>query len=415
MASNRPRNWIQPARLSRVTGALVYLGPLCLIVVSLPTRSRFIMRHALIAMTTHLFRFGLSGLLIGLWLYQGGSAHPARAATLAADLGMLLLTGLPWIPGMERELLYLLALPLGMTWIVSLAGVVIAASGHTIDFDALLHADWPDALPEPVVKGPNPAAERAYARELRERRLERIWDASIAAQTERRRGARIEQVQSDMDAVLRRLDHLNRLLSLGEISLPRFDAMHHDLIAYLDALRAELTGLQTRSSDARANGGLGAPASPPLALTDLPEVHALTLAVLDPGGVPIFTVGHFALDETLITGMVSALDSLSEEMFGSRVHKTQLAEGQVVHFVRGRLTIAFAIFEDEPAPAQIVELREFLDAFEQTNGALLMRGPLDPDQVVALPPPFTFLDREIEDDGRQRSAPLIGDDARSRR
>lgn len=377
------------ARASRVIAALAYVGPLSLIIAAPLPRSRFIMRHALIAMATHLLRFAWAGLTIALWLYLG-AAHPERLATLATDLGILLLAGVPWFPSMPWELFSLLALPLGLTWLVSLIGIAVAASGHTLDLQALLHADWPDVPAEPLAAPAPRRDERRYARELQERRLERMWNASAVAQSEHRRQERIEQVKRDLEMVLQRLNHLNHLLSLGEISLSRFDAMHADLISYLDALRRELIDLQSRRADTLTSGTR--PVAP-LALTQLTEVQVQTLAVLDPGGTPIYTVGYFSLDESLITGMVSALDSLSEEMFGSRVHKTQLAEGQVVHFARGRLTIAFAIFEDEPAPVQIGQLRDFLDTFEQANAALLARPPVDPAGVASVPMPFSFARR----------------------
>src|SRR5690606_7838941 len=209
-----------------------------------------------------------------------------------------------------------------------------------------------------------------------------------------RRGERIDQVKFEMEAVLGRLDHLNHLLSYGEVSLSRFTAAHSELIAYLDALRRELSDLQSRRGDVVT---ASIRPTPPLALTELPPVKVATMALLDRGGVPIFTYGHFPLDESLVTGMVSALDSLSEEMFGSRVHKTQLAEGQVVHFARGQYTVAFVIFEDEPAPVQIGHLREFLDDFERANAAVLASPPVDTDRLVPVPVPFAFL-RRLPDD-----------------
>lgn len=391
--SSQPPRTI-PGRRSRLMATLAYIGPLSLVIAGLLPRSRFVLRHALIAMTLHLVRFAMAGMVLTLWLFPGDGVETGRVARLAADLGALLLAGVPWPGGMTREAALLLSFPLGMTWIASLAGAAAAATGHTLDYHALLHADWPDAPPEPAVESSTPIDERAYARELRERQLARIWSASRVAQAERRRRERMEQIKREMEVVLVRLDYLNHLLSFGELSLSRFTAMHTELIGYLDALRRELVDLQARRTDV-----LSAEKRPvaPLALTEIPQVQVLTLAVLDPSGVPIFTSGHFPLDESLITGMVSALDSLSEEMFGSRVHKTQLAEGQVVHFARGQYTVAFVIFEDEPAPVQIGHLREFLDDFERANAAVLASPPVDTDRLVPVPVPFAFL-RRLPDD-----------------
>lgn len=400
MSSSSDPGRTRPARRSRLLASLAYVGPLSLVIVALLPRSRFVLRHALIAMAIHLARLLLAGTVASLWIIA--TDGEGRFSRIAADLGSLLLFGLPWPVGWERDLLLVLSFPLGLTWLLTLGGLAVAATGHSLDLRALFQADWPDAMPKPVEAAPTQFDERAYARELRERQLERIWNASMVAQSERRRQERIEQVKGEMDLVLGRLDYLNHLLSFGELSLSRFNAMHAELIAYLDALRAELADVQWRWGDAITST---LRPSPPLALTETPQVHALTLAVLDQGGVPIFTTGYFPLEESLITGMISALESLSEEMFGSRVHKSQLAEGQVVHFVRGTHTIAYAIFEDEPAPVQIGQLREFLDAFEQENAELLANPPVDPAQVTAVPLPFEFLRRlPAEEESTDRSA-----------
>lgn len=380
-----------PARRSRMLGSLAYFGPSSLIIVALLPRSPFVMRHSMTALTLHLVRLGWTGLLIFLWTIKLDGEQSGHFAQLAGNLGLLLLTGIPWLPGMEHELVLLLALPLGVTWLLAIAGGGAAYTGHTMDIQALLTAHWPDEPPEPVADDkPDPAAERAQARALRERQLARIWNASLLAQTERRRGERIDQVKFEMEAVLGRLDHLNHLLSYGEVSLSRFTAAHSELIAYLDALRRELSDLQSRRGDVVT---ASIRPTPPLALTELPPVKVATMALLDRGGVPIFTYGHFPLDESLVTGMVSALDSLSEEMFGSRVHKTQLAEGRVVYFARGRWATAFVVFEDEPAPAQIGELRAFLDLFEEENAGRLDTLPIDPATLTEVPVPFEFLRR----------------------
>ncbi|HET9015677.1 MAG TPA: hypothetical protein VFN57_08770 [Thermomicrobiaceae bacterium] len=398
-----------PTMRNRLLAAVSYLGPASLLVVAALPRSRFVQRHGQRALALHLARVAWSGGVIAGWLLAFGPGRTEGTSWFAANLGMLVLTGFPWFVSMSQGLVFLLSLPLGATWLLGLAGAVIAASGHTIDHQAMLHADWSDDAPSLPQAPPSERDERAYARELRERQLERIWSASLVAQAERRRHEQLEELRSAMETVLVRLDHLNRLLSLGEITLARFTAMHAELIGYLDQLRHALTDVQTRRTD--AFGATSVPPAPP-AMAGVPEVRLLTLALLDRGGVPIVTAGHFPLDESLVTGMVSALDSLSEEMFGSRVHKSQLAQGEVVYFTRGRLTSAFAIFEDEPAPNQIVRLREYVDAFEDANADLLATLPVDTTRLTEVPVPFEFArrlqpDAPIPANGRR---PTPGDD-----
>jgi hypothetical protein len=130
--------------------------------------------------------------------------------------------------------------------------------------------------------------------------------------------------------------------------------------------------------------------NPPDALTGAPDAQVVSLAVIDRSGVPIVTYGHFALDESLISGMVSVIDSLSEEMFGSRASKTHLAGADVVHFAYGAHTILLTTFDDEPSPVQLAQLREYIDEFEAVNVGRLAESPIDVDAVTAIEVPFRF-------------------------
>ena len=97
------------------------------------------------------------------------------------------------------------------------------------------------------------------------------------------------------------------------------------------------------------------------------HVPLQTLAITAHSGIPLFTYGTFHLDEALVTGILSAFNSLSEEVFGAQVHKTQLAEGQVLSFVHARHTVTMAVFDEEPSPVQLRLLRDLVDDFEARN------------------------------------------------
>ncbi len=92
----------------------------------------------------------------------------------------------------------------------------------------------------------------------------------------------------------------------------------------------------------------------------------------------------------IVAGALSAFDSLSEEVFGSRVHKTQLAEGQVLYFVHGTHILSLAIFDDEPSPRQIEQLKTMLRQFEHANQGHLERQQYDPEYLHQVEIPFKF-------------------------
>ena len=374
MQPSLARDRFHPGSTSQIAAALSYLGAGWALALLFAPPRRFIMRHAMIAASLHMARVGICGLVIAIWLFAHRDTQPV-AESLSLHLGSLLLLGIPWVnaPG---GMLQALAVPLGASWIAGLSAAAAAALGHTLDLQGLLNADWSDPAPRQQPRDTAPLFDdRTRARELTEQRLNRMWNASRVAAVERRRVERMDQLRAEQDEVLGRLENLNQMLSLGEMSLSRYNTLQADLIAYLDELRAEMSDIERR------NGGVSASAETSrrgaAALGPLPDVRVLTLAVVDPSGIPLRTYGHFPLDESIITGMVTAFESLSAEMFGSLVHKTQLADGQVVHFARGRSTVAYAVFEDDPAPGQIAQLRDFLTAFESLNSTELRRLPVD--------------------------------------
>jgi len=384
--------------VNRRVATISYIGGLSLLIIALRPRSKYAARHANVAAGLHLIRFGWAALTLIVW---GMSANDLAARSLdriAVDLSMLLIAGIPWPAGIDIHLALALSLPLGFTWVLALAGAVLAATGRTVDLENCFHSDWSGEMQYPDDEfsrasrssGKSRAEDRSRLKELTEQRLDRMWQASQVAALEHRRVERLEEVRADQDAVLSRIANLNRMLALGEISLSRFNTVYSELIDYLDVLRLEAGNLELRRADARSLNEQGL--RPPT-IDSIPETRVETLAIVDPSGLPLVTHGHFSLDESMITGMVSVFESLSEEMFGSAVHKTQLADGQVIHFVRGQATVAYAIFEDEPAVEQILRLREYHQNFEMLNADVLRVLPIDVAQLRDLASPFDFVPR----------------------
>lgn len=406
MWDSRRTHYETPALRSRLVAGLGYIGGVSLLLFLVLPRSPFVMRHVSIALYLHLLRFAWSVAFIAAYLISLGDQRPEWMTRFVLDASVLLLTGLPVIPGSDQTLLLVLSLPLGFTWLLSLAGLVIAVTGRTADFSAFLHANWPDRFQTPTVPEQARPDERLRAREVTERRLDRMKDAARVAVSERVRQEQMNSLEADIRTVLARLDHVDRMLSLGEISLGRFNRVNADLVNYHDRLRAALADLRGRRT---AGSGLESRPMPPAELEVLEPIRVRTLAIIDLGGIPLRTYGHFPLDESIITGMVSAFETLSVEMFGSQVHTTQLSGGDVVHFSRGQMTVGFAIFEDEPAPNQIGQLGEFLHAFETANSEPLSRLPVDNTQLRDVDVPFEFAERTSDQEAgwetSQRSSP----------
>lgn len=386
--------------VNRRIATLSYLGGVSLLLIPFRPRSRFVARHVTVAAGLQLIRFVWATLTIAVWTLSANDHVSYRVDHLFIDMCLLLVGGVPWPSGIDIRFALALSLPIGCTWILSLAGAYLAATGRTVDLEACFNADWSGEMVYPDDEygdrnghgAKHRIEDRSRFKEMTEQRLDRIWQASQVAASERRRTERLDQVRIDQEAVLSRIANLNRMLSLGEISLTRFNAVYADLIDYLNVLRIEMNDLEMRRVDAI---DFTDKRPRPPTIDHVPETRVLTLAIVDTSGLPIRTYGDFPLDESMITGMVSAFESLSEEMFGSHVHKTQLADGQVVSFVRGRLTVAYTVFEDEPAPEQIFRLREFHESFEAINEDELRHMPVDPSRLTDVPTPFDFVLRGV--------------------
>jgi hypothetical protein len=387
--------------VSRRVATISYVGGLSLLIIALRPRSKYAARHANMAAGLHLIRFGWAALTLIVWSMSTNNPAARSIDRIALDLGMLLIAGIPWPNGVDIHLALALSLPLGFTWMLGLIGAVLAATGRTADLEHCFHSDWSGEMQYPDdnfshtsrTGSTNRPEDRSRLKELTEQRIDRIWQASQVAALEHRRVERLEEVRADQDAVLSRISNLNRMLALGEISLTRFNTIYSELIDYLDVLRLEAGNLELRRADSRSLNDHG---PRPPTIDSIPETRVETLAIVDPSGLPLVTHGHFSVDEPMITGMVSAFESLSEEMFGSAVHKTQLADGQVIHFVRGQATIAYAIFEDEPAVEQILRLREYHQNFETLNAEVLRTLPIDAAHLRDLASPFDFVPRQAE-------------------
>ncbi len=385
--------------VNRRIATLSYLGGISLFLIPFRPRSKYVARHVTVAAGLQLIRFVWATLTIVVWSLSTNEQVSHRLTRIVMDMSLLLVGGIPWPTSIDIRFALALSLPIGCTWILSLVGAYLAATGRTIDLEACFNADWSGVMAYPqeeysddqLLNVKHRTEDRSRFKEMTEQRLDRIWQASQVAVSERRRTERLEQVRVDQEAVLSRIANLNRMLSLGEISLSRFNAIYTDLIDYLNVLRVEMNHLEMRRVD---SVDFKEQRPRPPTIDYVPATRVLTVAIVDTGGLPLRTYGDFPLDESLITGMVSAFESLSEEMFGSQVHKTQLAEGQVVHFIRGRLTVAYAIFEDEPSVEQIFRLREFHESFEVINESELRRLPVDPSRLADVPTPFEFVARE---------------------
>jgi hypothetical protein len=365
--------------------ALAYFG-LGWVPMLLWGQGEFVKNHARLALSIHLARFIVCGVGLSGWYLLLGNAGPLKLDDLHNwlwHLTSLAVIGLPLVSfgGEARSLFLLLAT---LTWLIDLVACLAALQGHAVP--------WRSPTQSTSTNRPPPATtleERARLRRLRDEHLRRIRYATSTAASERLRERRIDESKRELGANLVRQDHLNHLLAIGELSTERYHQLAGNVRDEIQALRDELSLLgarlmhdfDDRPVNAQRVASLGS------------RLHATTLSLsfVDLTGLPLFTFGHFPLDEALVAGMLSALNSLSQEVFGSPLHKTQLAEGQVLYFLHGRWCVLMGLFDAEPSPAQIGRFQERLATFEQLNSTELQRNPVSPARLRPIDFDFEFV------------------------
>lgn len=377
---------------ARILAALSYLASFSLLLTIIRPSRRFTLLHSRVALPVHLLRlFWVGGMLALWWRSEPRDGVVYDSSDLLTDVGMLLVTGIPSFSTLESDVLSWIITPLAVCWLLSLAGAALALMGRTADFDAFANADWSDVSSYYRGWRLSPEEERMQARRARARHVERLQRTTKMVGLERTRRERINDIQDHLSQLQAEYDHINQLLALGEISQRRYDSMTADLQAEIASLRAEQGEISKRAAVPRKM-------PTPLRVNRLdraPESAVDTVAIVTPSGVPLFTYGSFALDEALVAGILSAFDSISEEVFGSRVHKTELAEGHVLHFAHGQHVVILAVFTEEPSPRQIEQLRGMLTTFEAANNGPLARQQYDTQYLHEIHPPFEFQKRQM--------------------
>jgi hypothetical protein len=106
-------------------------------------------------------------------------------------------------------------------------------------------------------------------------------------------------------------------------------------------------------------------------------------------GLPIETLGDFAIDPALLVPMLSSYRAATREIFSAGMRSTAMDNNQWLCFVPGNFTTLLALFSVEPSVMQLASVEAMHRDFENANKVALERGDFDP---MALAYPFlTFV------------------------
>ncbi len=380
---------VPPDSADRLVAALAYIGVIPFLLFAGSPGRVFIRRHQHIAALIHAIRVVWTAAVLAVWTWlRVDGATNERLSSFGRDVAALVFAGVPWHTGFQTSVLPWMLTPLVATWLLSLVGFYLALTGKTADFHAFVQADWSDLVTRRRWFAWTPEEERRLARLARERHLERIQRSTRTYNSERVRREQMDTIQEGIDQLRAQREHNDQLLALGEISQRRYDAARLDIEEHIAELQQAQGGLVARTASS-SSGHI--PQRMRVSRTGRSaEALVDTVAVITPSGIPLYTYGQFALDDAIVAGILSAFDSLSEEVFGSRVNKTQLAEGQVLFFAHGQFVLILAIFDDDPSPRQVEQLKTMLRQFEQANQGALRREQYDPAYLHEVMIPFKF-------------------------
>jgi hypothetical protein len=124
-------------------------------------------------------------------------------------------------------------------------------------------------------------------------------------------------------------------------------------------------------------------------------------------GMPIETLGEFAIDPELIVPMLSSYRSAAAEIFRAGMRSTEMENGQWLCFVPGSFTTLIALFSLEPSDNQLQMVERMHQDFEQANRAALEAGHIDPTKLAY--PFYSFVQRRVRSDQSAEDDPAPDD------
>lgn len=111
-------------------------------------------------------------------------------------------------------------------------------------------------------------------------------------------------------------------------------------------------------------------------------------------GMPLETLGEFAIEAELIVPMLSSYRSAAAEIFRAGMRSTEMENGQWLCFVPGSFTTLIVLFSLEPSENQMAMIERMHQDFEKANQAALEAGHVDPSKLAY--PFYSFVQRRAK-------------------
>ncbi len=113
------------------------------------------------------------------------------------------------------------------------------------------------------------------------------------------------------------------------------------------------------------------------------QARVLSYALYDnDSSMPMYSLGNFRIETSLLVPMLSAFRTAASEMFGAGLKSTEIEGGRWLVFVPGRFTTSIVLFSLEPSPRQLDLVQDLHRDFENANHQALERGSRSQDRLV---------------------------------
>jgi len=119
-------------------------------------------------------------------------------------------------------------------------------------------------------------------------------------------------------------------------------------------------------------------------------------------GMPIETLGDFAVEAELIIPMLSSYRSAAAEIFRAGMRSTEMENGQWLCFVPGTYTTMIALFSLEPSHNQLEMVERMHHDFEEANKAALEAGNADPKTLAY--PFYSFVQQRARKEQKEQNS-----------
>lgn len=194
-----------------------------------------------------------------------------------------------------------------------------------------------------------------------------------------------EELKATLDRLQNKIAKLVQDFAAGVINRSQF----HELYGRYQRQMAQLNQMASNEASTSVVPGSRDPEDTYLIKKRL-TARVLGVSIYsNKSGLPIETLGDFAVDAALLVPMLSSYRDATREIFKAGMRSTVMENGHWLCFVPGNLSTLIVLYSMEASAIQISAIEAMHRDFETANKAALEKGNADPSTLAY--PFLTFI------------------------